>query len=125
MTSANETGYQYLSILVIPTDSGLKGGSRGGALGARAPPSVTKKTVLVKKHKNCIKLDLYLPHHLQIYHTTALTLLKACIIHCQPTTLLCSCNGVFTSKVIIRLNFPLIRLPQEPDDQLHEIKLTS
>ena len=39
--------------------------------------------------------------------------------------LLCSCNGVFTSKVIFRLNFPLIRLPQEPDDQLQEIKLTS
>ena len=43
----------------------------------------------------------------------------------EPTTLLCSCNGVFTSKVIFRLNFPLIRLPQEPDDQLQEIKLTS
>ena len=45
--------------------------------------------------------------------------------HLEPTTLLCSCNGVFTSKVIFRLNFPLIRLPQEPDDQLQEIKLTS
>ena len=45
--------------------------------------------------------------------------------HLEPTTLLCSCNGVFTSKVIFRLNFPLIRLPQEPDDQLEEIKLTS
>ena len=33
--------------------------------------------------------------------------------------------GVFTSKVIFRLNFPLIRLPQEPNDQLQEIKLTS
>ena len=33
-------------------------------------------------HKNCIKLDFYLPHHLQIYHATARTLLKACIIHC-------------------------------------------
>ena len=45
--------------------------------------------------------------------------------HLEPTTLLCSCKGVFTSKVIFRLNFPLIRLPQEPDDQLQEIKLTS
>ena len=45
--------------------------------------------------------------------------------HLEPTTPLCSCNGVFTSKVIFRLNFPLIRFPQEPDDQLQEIKLTS
>ena len=35
-----------------------------------------------KHYKNCIKLDFYLPHHLQIYHTTSLTLSKACIIHC-------------------------------------------
>ena len=31
---------------------------------------------------NAYQLNFYLPHHLQIYHTTALTLLKACIIHC-------------------------------------------
>ena len=41
------------------------------------------------------------------------------------TTLLCSCNGVFTDRFIFRLNFPRMRLPQEPDDQLQEIKLTS
>ena len=43
----------------------------------------------------------------------------------EPTTLLCSCNGVFTDRFIFRLNFPRMRLPQEPDDQLQEIKLTS
>ena len=43
----------------------------------------------------------------------------------EPTTLLCSCNGVFTDRFIFRLNFPQMRLPQEPDDQLQEIKLTS
>ena len=45
--------------------------------------------------------------------------------HPGRATYLFSCNGVFTSKVIFRLNFPLMRLPQEPDDQLEEIKLTS
>ena len=45
--------------------------------------------------------------------------------HPEGATYLFSCNGVFTSKVIFRLNFPLMRLPQEPDDQLQEIKLTS
>ena len=45
--------------------------------------------------------------------------------HPERATYLFSCNGVFTSKVIFRLNFPLMRLPQEPDDQLQEIKLTS
>ena len=45
--------------------------------------------------------------------------------HPERATYLFSCNGVFTSKVILRLNFPLLRLPQEPDDQLQEIKLTS
>ena len=43
----------------------------------------------------------------------------------ELTTLLCSCHGVFTDRFIFRLNFPLMRLPQEPDDQLQEIKLTS
>ena len=43
----------------------------------------------------------------------------------EPTTLLCSCNVVFTDRFIFRLNFPVMRLPQEPDDQLQEIKLTS
>ena len=43
----------------------------------------------------------------------------------EPTTLLCSCNGVFTDQFIFRLNFPRMRLPQEPHDQLQEIKLTS
>ena len=43
----------------------------------------------------------------------------------ERATYLFSCNGVFTSKVIFRLNFPRMRLPQEPDDQLQEIKLTS
>ena len=45
--------------------------------------------------------------------------------HLERATYLFSCNGVFTSKVIFRLNFPLMRLPQKPDDQLQEIKLTS
>ena len=45
--------------------------------------------------------------------------------HLERATYLFSCNGVFTSKVIFRLNFPLMRLPQEPDDQLQEIDLTS
>ena len=43
----------------------------------------------------------------------------------EPTTLLCSCNGVFTDRFTFRLNFPRMRLPQEPDDQLQEIKLSS
>ena len=43
----------------------------------------------------------------------------------EPTTLLCSCNGVLTDRFIFRLNFPRMRLPQGPDDQLQEIKLTS
>ena len=43
----------------------------------------------------------------------------------EPTTLLCSCNGVFTDRFIFRLNFPRMRFPQEPDDKLQEIKLTS
>ena len=43
----------------------------------------------------------------------------------EPTTLPCWCNGVFTDRFIFRLNFPRMRLPQEPDDQLQEIKLTS
>ena len=43
----------------------------------------------------------------------------------EPTTLLCSCNGVFTDRFTFRLNFPRMRLPQEPDDLLQEIKLTS
>ena len=43
----------------------------------------------------------------------------------EPTTLLCSCNGVFTDRFIFRLNFPRMRLPQEPDEKLQEIKLTS
>ena len=43
----------------------------------------------------------------------------------EPTTLLCSCHGVFTDRFIFGLNFPLMRLPQVPDDQLQEIKLTS
>ena len=43
----------------------------------------------------------------------------------EPTILLCSCNGVFTDRFIFRLNFPRMSLPQEPDDQLQEIKLTS
>ena len=30
-----------------------------------------------------------------------------------------------TDRFIFRLNFPRMRLPQEPDDQLQEIKLTS
>ena len=45
---------------------------QGRCTGCTCTPSVTK---------SCIKLDFYLPH-LQICHTTALTLLKACIIHC-------------------------------------------
>ena len=28
----------------------------------------------------------------------------------EPTTLLCSCNGVFTDRFIFRLNFPRIKL---------------
>ena len=55
------------------------------------PPRLPKKNVLVEKHKNCIKLDFYLPDHLQIYHTTALTLLKACIIHCLTNKDWASC----------------------------------
>ena len=43
----------------------------------------------------------------------------------EPTTLLCSCNGVLTDRFIFRLNFPRMRLPQGPDDQLQQIKLTS
>ena len=43
----------------------------------------------------------------------------------EPTTLLCSYHGVFIDRFIFRLNFPGMRLPQEPDDQLQEIKLTS
>ena len=43
----------------------------------------------------------------------------------EPTTLLCSCNGVFTDRFIFGLNFPRMRVPQETDDQLQEIKLTS
>ena len=43
----------------------------------------------------------------------------------EPTTLLCSCKCVFTNRFIFRLNFPRMKLPQEPDDQLQEIKLTS
>ena len=41
--------------------------------------------------------------------------------HPGHATYLFSCNGVFRSKIIFRLNFPLMRLPQEPDDQLQEI----
>ena len=55
------------------------------------PLGYQKKNVLVEKHKNCIKLDFYLPDHLQIYHTTALTLLKACIIHCLTNKDWASC----------------------------------
>ena len=43
----------------------------------------------------------------------------------EPTTLLCSCNGVFKDRFIFRLNFPRMILPQEPDHQIQEIKLTS
>ena len=43
----------------------------------------------------------------------------------EPTTPLRSFHGVFTDRYIFRLNFPQMRLPQEPDDQLQETNPTS
>ena len=40
-------------------------------------------------------------------------------------TITCKYVNSITHTFIFRLNFPLMRLPQEPDDQLQEIKLTS
>ena len=86
-------------------------------------------------HKSCTRNNINITYFLfpPFYNAIRALYIKAiqCIYswdsgaHLEPTTLLCSCNGVFTSKVIFRLNFPRMRLPQEPDDQLQEIKLTS